>query len=362
MSTEITRRRLSTIAGGMVALSASSLRARNALAALPSFTAVEWGGHYIEAAKELAKEWNKASIDWVLYTNGAASLLPKISAQWPHVEYNLVESFDPVFDVMIRQGWLETITIEDVPNLIQVPPGLIKKDAAGNWKTAPVSLSGCFFGYRKDTCPVAIHSIEDLLNPKLRGQICWPSPVQNDNLQMVALALYGGGGEHNMEPGWAFMRKLAKTGNIGVIADTGPAFVNAMTTGQTSVGFFDAGAWNNIAKHFPCQLLTKVPDQPGLKCFLLTEGWCVLKGSEHKNAILDFVNFTLSAPMNQRFNDIVGNPPVNVHAVPAKDVGYMTFTEPELKEYCYQPDWSYLSTRMDSWSRRFETEIIPLMR
>lgn len=356
------RNLLQGAAGGLAAQLVDSLSGPQiAEAAEPRFVAVEWGGPYIKAAKEIAAKWDKAKINWVLYTGGAASILPKIKAQWPHPQYDLLASWDPVFDTMIREDWLETITAQDIPNLKNVPEDLIIKDKAGNWKSVPRSISGAFFGYRKDTCPVKIKTIDDLLDPRLKGQLCWPAPLENENLQMIALALHGGGNEHNMEPAWDFMKKLAKSGNIGLVAHAEQEFINAMTTGQVSAGFWNAGPWGTVAKHFPCEFLTKVPDQPGMKFYLFTEGWCVLKGSKHRKLVMDFINFGMSPAMDQLLNDAITEAPTNSKSKPLDDLSYMVFSEKGIKDYTYRPDYNYISKQVDSWQKRFETEIVPLL-
>lgn len=363
MANSITRRHfLQGLAGAAAAGLVSTVPGiREAHAGEPGFVAVEWGGPYIKAAKEIAAKWNKANIDWVLYTGGAASILPKIKAQWPHPKYDLLASWDPVFDTMIREDWLETITEAEVPNLHNVPEDLILKDKHGNWKTVPRSISGAFFGYRKDICPVKITKIEDLLDPRLKGQLIWPAPLENENLQMVALALHGGGNEHNMEPAWDFMKKLAKSGNIGMVAQAEQDFINAMTTGQVSAGFWNAGPWGTVGQHFPCEFLTKVPNQPGMKFFIYTEGWCVMKHSQNKKSVLDFINYGISAPMDQLLNVAVNEAPTNSKSKPKKGLEYMVFSEKGLKEYTYRPDYNYISKQIDSWQKRFETEIVPLL-
>lgn len=363
MNKGITRRRFLLGSGGLatlgLAMGASGLR--NALASMPELTIVEWGGPTIKATKEIAKKWGKAGIDWVLYTGGSASILPKIKSQWPNPQYNILDSWDPVFNTMIHENWLETLTLDDVPNLKHVPEDLITKDASGNWKTVPTRISGGFFGYRKDICPIKIRTIDDLLDPKLKGQLCWPAPIENENLQVVALALHGGGSEYDMEPGWDFLKKLAKSGNIGLVAHTEQEFINAMTTGQVSAAFWNAGPWGTVARRFPCELLTKVPDQAGMKTFIWTEGWCVLRGTKHRKTAMDFMNFGISASMDQLMCQIVALAPSNKEAKAPSGLGYMVFGENGLKEYTYRPDYNYISKHIDGWQKRFETEIEPLL-
>lgn len=327
----------------------------------PHFVVAEWGGENVKAVKEIAAKWGKAEFDWAIMGSGA-EVLAKIKAQWPHAQYDLLANWDPVFAAMIREDWLETLTEADVPNLKSIPENLITKDKAGNWKTAPRCIAGYSFGYRKDTCPVAIKSIDDLLDPRLKGQILWPAPISCVNVQMVALALHGGGDERNMEPAWEFMRKLAASGNIGsVISGGDPVFINAMTTRQGSVGFFDSSGWSGVANAAPVEFLTKVPDQPGLKFYFYTQGWCVLKGTERKREVMDFINFALSPEMNELLTHVTKDVPANPKAKAPQGLEFMAFNEQDLKDCTYRPDWDYMSTQLDGWQKRFETEIMPLL-
>ena len=102
----------------------------------------------------------------------------------------------------MREGWLETVTLENVPNIVNVPEALITTDEEGNWKNIPRNTGAVYFGYREDIVPFEITSINDLLDPRLKGQILWPDPFYGTNVQMVMLALARGGDEFNMEPGW----------------------------------------------------------------------------------------------------------------------------------------------------------------
>lgn len=46
-------------------------------------------------------------------------------------------AWTPVFLSMVREGWLETVTLENVPNIVDVPEALIITDEERNWKNIP---------------------------------------------------------------------------------------------------------------------------------------------------------------------------------------------------------------------------------
>ena len=93
-------------------------------------------------------------------------------------------------------------------------------------------------------------SLDDLFDTRLKGKICWPGPTQAMMLPLVALALHAGGNEREMDPGWALMKKLAQSGNIGRVGVTDTDFSTSLTSGETSVGFYSEPQLTAVAKSF----------------------------------------------------------------------------------------------------------------
>lgn len=356
--------RRNVLIGGASALAAAGLTATmpgvKKAWAKESITVVEWGGAYVKGIKELVKRQGKYDVTWELHAGGAAAILPKIKSQWPdNLRYDLVAAWSPVFLSMVREGWAETVTLGDVPNLKDVPEALITKDDQGNWKNIPRNTAAIYFGYREDLCPIEIKSMEDFLNPKLEGQILWPDPFYNTNMQMVSLALARGGDEYNMEPGWEFMKELAKSGNIGRVYKTETDMINSLSTGETCLANAAGANFVQLARKFPIKHLTKV-DDPGLKTTLAIEGWAVLKGRNTK-AAFDLADYTISPEANEWWAAHIGNSPVNSKSKAPDELAHLVFTDEELKKYAYFPDWDYISKQVDGWVKRFEQEIVPLL-
>ncbi|MGY3573087.1 extracellular solute-binding protein [Bradyrhizobium sp. USDA 4504] len=196
-------------------VAATSLPLASEAHAKEQLTVYEFASPNIDGSKQVAAKWDKADINWDLSSGGGAALLGKIKATWPNTPYDLVDNWSLVVKSMIKEGWAETITMADVPNLADVPERFLTKDDNGNIKSIPVSVDGGFFAVRTDRCPIEVKTIEDLLNPKLTGQICWPTATDYASAPLVMLALARGGNEFNLDPGWKFLEELAKSGNIG---------------------------------------------------------------------------------------------------------------------------------------------------
>ena len=323
-------------------------------------TIVEWGGHYVEKMKTLVEKYGKYDITWELHAGGSAAILPKIRSQMPdNLKYDLVASWDPVFLSMVREGWVEIVTVDTVPALADVPESLINKDAQGNWMNIPRNTGGSYFAYREDLCPFEVTSIEDLLDPRLKGQILWPDPFYATNVQMVMLALARGGDENNMDPGWEFMKELAKSGNIGRVYKTESDAIVSMSSGETCIGYSANTNFVELSKNFPMRHLTKM-DDPGLKTALYVEGWQVMKGPRAA-AAMDLANFTITPENNEWWCATLGAPPVNSKSKAPEGLEMLVFTDEELKKYVYFMDWDVTSKSVDGWVKRFEQEIVPLL-
>lgn len=332
-----------------------------ARASAAELVAVEWGGPWIENAKALTAKQDAADIQWELHAGGAAAIVAKIKAVWPNAKYDMVAAWDPVYLSMMREGWLEPITEEDVPNLANVPKKLLFTDADGNVINVPRTIAGIYWGYRKDIAPFEIKSVDDLFDPRLKGQICFPDPVMNTNLQTASLALANGGSEHDMEPGWELLKELAKSGNIGRVAHNEVEFINSMMTGETSVAFWSQGGWNAVEKEFPCTYMTRVPDDKAMKAFFYQEGWTVLKSSENKAAAKEYINFFIDAENLSPYCAAMGFAPANTKAAGPDTLQHVQFAADEFDRFAYVPDWEHMSTTVDASVKRFETDIIPLL-
>lgn len=354
----LTRRRMLALMGSMTAPALLGPLAAPARAAGTKLTAVEWGGDVVEAMKQIAAAQTNVDVDWVLHQGGAGAILPKIKAIWPKVDFDYVAGWEGSFNGMIKEDWLETISAAEIPNLADIPQKMIMRDAKGDMKAVPRAVGGMYFGYRTDTIPMPVTKVDDLFDPKLKGAICWPGPTQSMMLQIVALAIHGGGDEKNMEPGWKLMKDLAKSGNIGRIAVTDVDFTNSFTSGETSVGFFAEPSWAAVAKNFPVTRLTK---QAGMATFLYQSGFAIMKNRPNLKATLDFVNFAISPEMNALYAKVAGEAPLNGKAKTPDNLKHLTFSAEEMEKFVHVPDFNVVLSSQDAWSKRWESDIAPLL-
>lgn len=353
---EVTRRGILERAAAL-GLAATSFPFVSEAQAKEQLTVLDFSSPYVDTTKKLAANWDKADITWALEAGGAMAYLGKIKALWPNPPYDMIINWSPGFTSIVKEGWAETVTLADVPNLADVPEKFLTKDDKGNIKTIPRSVDGSYFAVRTDRCPIEIKTIEDLLNPKLKGQICWPVASLYLNAPTVTLAFARGGNEFNLDPGWKFLEELAKSGNIGRVYTGNVEGFNSMTTGETSVIYASNGALSQLGEKIPIKALTKV--DPSLKAALYVEGWVILASSKHKKAAMEFANFTVSAENSQRFHEIIHSVPANQKAKASAGATSIQFGPRELEKFAFLPDWGYMSTQLNAWMKKFEQDIVP---
>ena len=356
MKGNITRRDFIKVTGGGLAMATVGLGGPfvNSAHAAKKLSVVDWGPPYIDCSKKVAASWGKGAINWTLHSGGAASVLPKIKASWPNPPYDLLDIWSPVFISMVKEGWAETVTLENCPNLKDIPKSLISKDKNGNWKSIPRGLSGQFW-VASENCPIEIKNIEDLLNPKMRGQILWPNPTLNTNTQVIMLAIARGGDQYNLKPGWDFLKELIKSGNIGRISANTSDVITSFETGETSFTFVDQGTTGGI-KGTKIQYLTKTHES--LKTLMFTSGWMVLSSSKNKQQAFDYANYSINKENSELYHKIVGEVPANSRATHGVD--HLKFSDEELGKYMVEIDWDHAGAQLDGWNKYFEREIVPL--
>jgi putative spermidine/putrescine transport system substrate-binding protein len=364
MGADVSRRRfIASVAAAGAASAATVVLGGGRAWAADSLVGVTWGGAQVEASKALAEKFSSqvkpATFSWELHQGGAANILPKIRATWPQVKYDIVAAWDPVWHGMIQEDWLEPLG--DLPNLKDVPERFWTKDRQGRPVTAPLNLAALMWGYRTDLVKKPIASLKDLLDPSLKGLIMLNAPVSYSALQIVSMALEFGGSEKNLEPGFDFLKELARSGNVGRVGGGDIGHINSTTTGEIAIGFGASTNWQGIQKSSAVTLLNRVPTSKGLRGFHYTEGWSILRGPKAALA-KEYANFCLSPANDEYYAGAIGAGPTNAKAKPIPELSRYFYQPDEIERFAYFPDFPLINSQMQGIVKRFETEIVPLIR
>jgi len=324
--------------------------------------AVTWGGGYAEALEEITKKYTAYPLNWSLYQNASGEVVAKTKAAWPNAPYDISENWDADYIQLYNEGWLEPVTVADVPNLANVPKSIYERftDPSGKPYAIPISLGACYWGYRKDMLSFPLTETDQLLDPRLKGLICLPSITKGTGLILVVLAVANGGSENNVEPGWEFLKKLVKSGNVGRVATTEVDFSNSINSGETALTFWNPVLWTAVKKNWECVILSKAESKT-LKSYFYTDGFVIYKGPRAKEA-MNLLNFLLTPEANNAYNKALGQAPAITNGQVPEAAADMSMTDDEYKKYAYFCDYSVMSREHDGWVKRWEKEIQPLLR
>ncbi|UVK49013.1 extracellular solute-binding protein (plasmid) [Mesorhizobium sp. AR07] len=336
-----------------------SLRGISRALAKETISAIGWGGVIIKGLNAITPD-APVDVEWQTYSGATATFLTKLKASWPDTGLDLIQQWDPTFQTVAKEGWAEPVTVERVPNLANVSPKLFIKDPAGNVVNVPTNLSAFSWASRDDIAPFEITKLDDLLDKRLKGKVLVMPPTSGSNLGMLSMALYKGGDERNMEPGWDFMKRLASSGNIGRVALTDIDVTNSISSGETCVCFTPYANVNKLPSSMKIRFLVRSDRQSGFLTFFYSEGWSILKNGKTGPAF-EFANYMLSPEQNTKYCEIISGIPANSKATPPEAVKLFTYSPDEMDKYGYVPDWAYLTDHTDAWAKRWETEIQPLL-
>jgi len=228
----------------------------------------------------------------------------------------------------------------------------------------PLSIGGAFWGYRKDIVPFEIKNFDDLLDPRLKGQVVIRDVVMGLNNNGVSYAIANGGNEQNMEPGWDFLKKLVKSGNVARIGKAETDFITALTTGEASVGFWNMGGWGTVEKNFPVEFLIKdKATHPGFQVFTFNEGYVMPKVAPHKEEAKKYLNWFISPENNEAYNRPLNYAPANTKAKGTElSKKMMLESDEERAKKWHNLDWEHLANIKDEMVLKFEKEIMPLIK
>ena len=97
---------------------------------------------------------------------------------------------------------------------------------------------------------------------------------------------------------------------------------------------------------------------------MFNEGFAVIKQSDPKKvaAAKRLANHFATPEINEQYNWPLGEGPTNPKSKANPDIADVFYTPDELGQYAYIADFEYMASQVDSWAKRWEQEIAPLIR
>ncbi len=196
-----------------------------------------------------------------------------------------------LFDNLAAEGLLEKVQIpktlwEAIPAAIGKPVPLPLKDPKGFWVGTTLEPYGLIYQPKLlKRLGAEIRDWDDLLNPKLKGQIAQCTPDRSSSSHAsyeVILQTYG------WEKGWEWLKKLAA--NTGIFTARSRDVPNVVAKGEFAVGFAVPSymAFAEVLAGY--ELVFVYPKN----AYVTPEPMAVLKGAPHPKAAHAFVEFCLT--------------------------------------------------------------------
>ncbi|MEJ5358463.1 MAG: extracellular solute-binding protein [Desulfobacterales bacterium] len=196
-----------------------------------------------------------------------------------------------LFDNLAAEGLLEKVELpkamwEAIPAAIGKPVPLPLKDPKGFWVGTTLEPYGLIYQPKLlKRLGAEIRDWDDLLNPKLKGQIAQCTPDRSSSSHAsyeVILQTYG------WEKGWEWLKKLAA--NTGIFTARSRDVPNVVAKGEFAVGFAVPSymAFAEVLAGY--ELVFVYPKN----AYVTPEPMAVLKGAPHPRAAHAFVEFCLT--------------------------------------------------------------------
>ncbi len=241
-----------------------------------------------------------------------------------------------------------------------MPTRFILRNAQGQAIAGPHCASAVCWGYRPDLVDGPISSLSDLLEPRFRGKIGFRDVNSWSGLPLVSIAREFGGDEHNVEPAFEFLAKLARGGAIVNVGKSNADVINSLNMGASAVAFAGATEWTEVSKNHKIQLLNKVPGSPALRSYYTVINWAIPK-SPNSAAAKDLVNTFLEAENDTVYSRAIGAAPANSQSTLSNPIGIL-LSQQELEQFGYFCDFGLMARSEHGWTERFDTQIRPLLR
>lgn len=202
--------------------------------------------------------------------------------------YDLTVASDYFIQPMVKQGLIQELDLNNIPNLKNLASDFVNKDHdPGNKYSVPYMGNTVSLAYNPDNIKAPITSFEDLWNPELKSQIVTVDD-QRFILGMVLKTLgYSGNDTDPAHLEEAKQKMLKLMPNIKAFDSDSPKTL--LINGEVNIAFV-WGAEIALAQREKPQIKTVLPKE-GL--MLTFDNFIIPTGAKHKKTAEAFINFLL---------------------------------------------------------------------
>lgn len=194
---------------------------------------------------------------------------------------------------------------------------------------------------------------KDLLRPELKGKIVIP-PVSNTYglYALIELARMNGGGERNIEPGFAAMKRLAPS-----VVDWTTTFAKIgglMQSETVAVAVFgNASGWEIKKRGVPAEVVIPAP------AYMSPTVAGVMQGAPNPEGARVLLNWLIGEKVLQYRAERFGQTPMNRDVKLSGEAAERVVSGKDFDRLAVI-DYEYVATQRSAWNARFEREIAPI--
>lgn len=195
-------------------------------------------------------------------------------------------------------------------------------------------------------------SWNDLADPKFKGLVVIPPLNNTYGLQaVIQFARAGGGGEKNIDPGFAaFKNKVGP--NVLVYEPSPGKMTELFSSGQAVLAVWGTGRVKTFADTgFPAGFV-----YPKEGAYALMVTMCPIAKKNQSPLASEFINFMLTPDIQSKLGTAYGYGPVNKKAV-IKDDPNVPMPIGDRAAALVVMDWDTVNAQRDGWNKRWTREI-----
>jgi putative spermidine/putrescine transport system substrate-binding protein len=265
---------------------------------------------------------------------------------------------DPRIDVVMMdevgaaqahaEGLFEPLTLATVPNMADLYPQF---RIAGDPYTKFMYVAQVI-AYDKGRITTPPSSFRDLWRAEYRNHVAIPDINTSHGVMLLLMtARMGGGGERNIDPGFASLRELRPSivtfwnqhAQVAQMFTQGDIWITSWTSDRTQ-GLIDSGG--NVG--------WVIPQEGG---YIIDSTIGIARGTKRLEAAQRYINYVLGVEAqaaNARYTYLT---PVNRKVQLPEDVARKLPAGEETLKRLLPADWGYVTTQLPQWTDRWNREI-----
>lgn len=289
-----------------------------------------------------------------VYVSAGASMdqLAKMRAEQGRPRHSVMMMDDAVINVARRFDLVAPLPKASMPSLAEVYPELIVEGGYG----VAIAIHNAGVAYHKPGKAPA--SWRDLWGAGLERQVLIPSIKLTNGIMMLVMASSLKTGkpvreaQYDIGPGFEEIARL-KPNLLNMFTQTTGA-INLLIQGEVKFAapFFSKNVYRFVRDGAPIDMV--LPKEGG---FIGVNAACLVKGAPEPELAAQFLDFGLSAPVQQAFAREAVAGPVNSKADLPEDLRKKVPFGAEALKRLHFLDWGYINDHRDEWTERWNKEI-----